>query len=92
MDFFEKIGETVTEKGKEVADKAKETAEIIRLKSQVATCEEVMKKNYLEIGKAYYREFGDIPEEAFAKQCRAIRNAENGVKELEEQIRQLKGL
>ena len=92
MEILEKIGDTISEKGKEAADKAKEIAEIVSLRGQIATCEEVMKKNYLEIGKAYYREFGDIPEETFAKQCRAIKNAENGVKELEEQIRQIKGL
>ena len=74
MDFFEKVGETVTEKGKEVADKARETAEIIRLKSQIATCEEVMKKNYLEIGKAYYREFGDI--QAFLSGTAGVRKEE----------------
>ena len=51
MDIIEKIGDTITEKGKVAADKAKELAAIANLKSQISTCEEVMKKNYLEIGK-----------------------------------------
>ena len=50
MDIIEKIGDTITEKGKVAADKAKELAAIANLKSQISTCEEVMKKNYLEIG------------------------------------------
>ena len=49
MDIIEKIGDTITEKGKVAADKAKELAAIANLKSQISTCEEVMKKNYLEM-------------------------------------------
>ena len=46
MDFFNKVEETLTTKGKVVADKAKEMAEIASLKSQIGTCEDVIKKNY----------------------------------------------
>ena len=42
MDIIEKIGDTITEKGKVAADKAKELAAIANLKSQISTCEEVM--------------------------------------------------
>ena len=48
MDFIEKIGDTISAKGKEAADKAKELAEIASLKSQIGTCEEIIKKNYME--------------------------------------------
>ena len=40
MDIIEKIGDTITEKGKVAADKAKELAAIANLKSQISTCEE----------------------------------------------------
>ena len=92
MDFLEKLGDTITIKGKEAADKAKELAEIANLKSQISTCEEVVKKNYLEIGKLYYELYGDMPEEPFAKQCRNIDNAKNGVDALQEKIREIKGI
>lgn len=92
MDFLEKLGETITIKGKEAADKAKDYAEIASLRSQISTCEEVMKKNYIEIGKIYYEQYGDMAEEPFAKQCRAIRNAKTGVEALEEKIREIKGV
>ena len=45
MDFIKKVEETATSKGKVVADKAKQLAEIASLKSQIGTCEEVIKKN-----------------------------------------------
>ena len=92
MDFLEKLGDTITIKGKEAADKAKELAEIANLKSQIATCEEVIKKNYVEIGKIYYEQYGDFPEEPFAKQCKAITNAKNGIDALQEKIKEVKGI
>lgn len=92
MDFIEKLGDTITTKGKEAADKAKEMAEVVNLKSQISTCEEVIKKNYMEIGKIYFEQYGDMPEEPFEKQCRAIRNAKNGVEDLQRQIREIKGV
>lgn len=92
MDFFNKVEETITTKGKAVADKAKEMAEIANLKSQISTCEEVIKKNYMEIGRIYYENFGDSAEELFVKQCRAIKNAQNGVDDLNQKIKDIKGI
>lgn len=92
MDFFSKVEETITTKGQAAVDKAKELAEIARLKSQVSTCEEVLKKNYMEIGRIYYENFGNCPEGLFEKQCRNITNAQNGIDELEKQIREIKGI
>lgn len=92
MDFFNKVEETITNKGQAVVDKAKEMAEIASLKSQIATCEDVIKKNYAQIGKLYFEKYGEEPEEAFAKECRAIENAKAGRKELEEKIKEIKGV
>lgn len=92
MDFFNKVEETITTKSQVVVDKAKEMAEIASLKSQIGTCEEVIKKNYAEIGKIYYENFGDCPEELFTKQCRAIKNAKEGVHDLEQKIKEIKGV
>lgn len=93
MEFLgnlEKIGETLSVKGKEAVDKAKVLAEIANLKGQINTCEEVIKQNYLEIGRAYYEARHEMPEVSFEKQCRAIDNARNGIKELQEKIDVLK--
>lgn len=92
MDFFEKLGETISAKGKEVADKAKDQAEILNLKGQISTCEEVIKKNYLEIGKLFYEQYGDDADAPFEKQRMAIKNAHVGARELQKKIDELKGL
>lgn len=92
MDFFGKIGETITSKGKDVADKAKDVAEIANLRSQIAACEDVIKKNYLEIGKLYYEQFKEAEYNDFVEQCTAITNAKNGVEALEAKIKEIKGV
>jgi serine phosphatase RsbU (regulator of sigma subunit) len=90
--FVTKVGETISAKGKEVTDKAKELAEIANLRSQINTCEEVVKKNYMEIGRRYYEQHGSEPDEFYEEQCRAVRNAQTGIADLEEKIKELKGI
>ena len=92
MDFFEKLGDTITTKGKEVSGKAKDLAEVASLKNQIHTCEDVIRKNYIEIGKLYYEKYGQEHEAEFDEFCRAINNAKTGIEDLEEKIRQVKGI
>lgn len=92
MDFFEKVGETITSKGKDVADKAKDMAEIANLRSQIAACEDVIKKNYMEIGKRYFEQFKEAEYNDFVEECTAITNAKNGVEALEQKIKEIKGV
>ncbi len=92
MDFLEKLGDTITAKGREAADKAKEMAEIASLKSQIAACEEVIKKNYAEIGRLFMEQYKDAEDAPFEKQRTAIVNAQAGVEDLQKKIRKIKGL
>ena len=90
--FFSKIGETISIKGKEVTDKAKDVAEIANLRSQIRTYEEVVKKNYMEIGRCYYEMHGSMPEADYEEQCSAVNHAQAGIAELEDRIREIKGV
>lgn len=87
-----RISETISIKGKEVSGKAKDMADIANLRSQIRTCEEVIKKNYMEIGKCYFELHGSVPEAAYEEQCRAINNAQIGIAELENKIKEIKGV
>lgn len=90
MDFMEKVGEVISDKGREAVDKTKALAEIVSLKGQIAACQEVIKKNYLEIGRLYYEECRDAEDAPFGKQREAITNARRGVEELQAKIDELK--
>ncbi len=92
MEFWEKLGESITTKSKEAADKAKDMAQIASLKSQIATCEEVIKKNYMEIGRLFMEQYKDVEDAPFEKQRTAIMNARDGVEDLQRRIREIKGL
>ncbi len=86
MDAFEKFGESVYMAGLQVKNKAKEVADIASLKTQITTCDEVIRKNYIAIGKAYYEKYKDSEDAEFAKHCTAVRNAEAGKKRLLSEI------
>ena len=92
MDFFDKIGDTLSVKSKEVADKAKDMAELVNLKGQIHSCEEIIKKRYIEIGKIYYEKHGSAPEEEYMDACRDIENAQNTVIDIEDRIKEIKGI
>lgn len=91
-DFVNKIGETISAKGREVSDKAKDIAEVVRLKGQIKTCEDIVKKNYMEIGRRYYELHASNPEEHYAEQCVAINNAQDNIAECERKIKEVKGI
>ena len=64
MDFFNKVGSTISSKSKDVTKKAKELAEISKLTGQIAMKEESIKGTYIELGKYVYENQKDgAPEE-----------------------------
>jgi len=90
MDFFEKIGDTISDKGRKAADKAKELAEVATLKGQIFNHEEAMKKDYMEIGRIYFEQYGNMPEAPFEDACRSIREKKDTVEKLQAKIKEFK--
>ena len=90
MEMFEKLGETIKQKSKIAADKAKEVAGIAQLKIQINTQEDLIKKNYQEIGKRYFDLYKDMPEDPFMKECDDIKAAQKEIEKLQEQMDLLK--
>jgi len=54
MDFFNKLGATITSGANTAKDKFNNAVEINNLNSQIKSCEEQLKNYYTEIGKAYF--------------------------------------
>ena len=69
---FDNIMSRVTDLAQAGAAKAKELAEIAKLKVNNASEEDAIRKAYLEIGKRYYAERGMAPEEPYAFLCEKI--------------------
>ena len=69
---FENIMGRVTDLAQAGAAKAKELAEIAKLKVNSATEEDTIRKAYIEIGKLYYAERGMAPEAPYAALCEKV--------------------
>ncbi len=91
MDFFNKVGNTISSKGKDVTKKAKEIAEIAKLTGQIAEKEESIKGTYIELGKyVYENQKEDAPEEV-AEKFAVIDATVEEIERLKREVRKLKG-
>ena len=91
MDFFNKVGSTISNKGKDVTKKAKEMAEIAKLTGQIVEKEEAIKGAYIELGKYVYEsQKEDAPEEV-AEKFAVIDATVEEIEHLKREIRKLKG-
>ena len=92
MDFFEKMGETISGKSKEAAKKAKDLAEITKLSGQICRKKELITKEYEEIGREYYEANKDKADGLYATQCMVIKEAGENIQKLQKEIDKIKGI
>jgi siroheme synthase (precorrin-2 oxidase/ferrochelatase) len=90
MDWLDKTKNVIIGTGKVAKDKAKEMLDVADLKAQVSTCDEVIRKNLIAIGKKYIELHKDEVDEEFAEFVQAVKDAEHGKHELEKQIQERK--
>lgn len=90
MAFFEELGKTLSDTGKEVATKAKALTETIQLKTQISAEKTKLEEAYAVIGKQFYEANKD-PEEAYAKDFEAVRASRERIAALEIELTQSEG-
>lgn len=91
MDFFNKVGSTISNKSKDVTKRAKDLAEIAKLSGKIAEKEESIKGAYIELGKYVYEsQKEDAPEEV-AEKFAVIDAAVEEIEGLKREVRKLKG-
>lgn len=90
MAFFEELGKTLSDTGKEVATKAKTLTETIQLKTQLTAEKSKLEEAYAVIGKLYYKAHRE-PEEEYAKAYEAVRSCRERVAALEIELTQSEG-
>ena len=91
MDFFNKVGSSISNKSKDVAKKAKELAEISSLNSQINTQEEIINKICLEIGKTVYEKRDAFSDPELEEKYTAASNAHAEIARLKSKIIFVKG-
>ena len=92
MDFFSKVGSTISSKSKDVAKKAKELAEVSSLNGQINTQEDIINRLCLEIGKNVYERRDVFPDNALAEKYTAVSNAYAEIERLKSAIISVKGV
>lgn len=91
MDFFNKVGETLSNKGRDVTKKAKEIAEIVSLNSQISSKEDEIDHYFLEIGKHIYEQHRELAGGILAEKCAAVNAAYEEIERLKAEILATKG-
>ncbi len=89
MDFFDNLRDKLASTGKDVSDKAKETAAIAKLKTQISMEESKLKGLYADLGKAYYENPEDENIEAYKDSITAVKDVLAGY---EDELSKVKGL
>lgn len=90
MAIWEDVKKITLDLAHSTADLSKKIAEITKLNLNTARQEELIKNLYLEIGKQYYKEFGDAPGEGFGPLCEKISACRQTIDENDRQIAALK--
>jgi rubrerythrin len=92
MSFFDSVKETVTNAGTATASKAKELAEITKLKNAIATKEREIKDAYEEIGKLYYETHKDAQEVGFSDAIDQIDAAKQVIAQKQAELNEVKNV
>lgn len=92
MAFFDKLGETISSKSKDVAKKTKDFAEVTSLNSQINSQEDIIRNAYTEIGRAYFEAHRNQTEDPYMQQMQKIFAAQAAIEEKKQRIREIKGV
>ncbi|MBQ7841563.1 MAG: hypothetical protein IJ390_13915 [Lachnospiraceae bacterium] len=92
MDFFSKMGETLSTKGKAATQKAKDIAELTKLSTQVGQLEGKIKSWYQVIGEKVYQSEKDQEHAGLEVEFNMITDAFAEIGRIKKQIAELKGV
>ena len=92
MAFFDKLGETLSTKSKDVAKKAKDFADVAKLNSQISSEQEGINAAYLAIGRACYEQNRGQTGMPYDAQFQAIDAAMGRIAQLQKEIQVIKGI
>ena len=92
MRFFEDLSKTISEKGKEAVNKARDLTDVIKLKTQLAGEKNKLNETFQMIGRQYYETYkGKEPDEAFQSAFLSVEASKKRISSLEEEICSMEG-
>lgn len=91
MAFFDDLSKTLSDKGKEAAQKAREAAGVLQMKAQIASEKSKLKELYGAVGVLYYKKHRDDEDTEFGDLFREIGNVLTNVAAMEEKVQQMEG-
>ena len=89
MAFLDDLGKTLTDIGKDAAQRTKDVVDILQMKAQIGTEKSKLRDLYATIGKSYYEVHKESAEAEHAEACGQIQLALDKIAELEEKISRL---
>jgi len=92
MAFFDELGKKITQTGQGAAKGAKNVAETMKVNGMISDEEKRINNAYLQIGKTYYENCGDNPDQLFAQLINDINDSKAKIAAYTEQLRQIKGV
>lgn len=90
MSYFEKIGNSISSKSKEIVQKAKDASEVSSLNSIIKTETQKIELNYKMMGKLYFEKYGSAPAEEFSEAVNAIKESTMKISQTQEMIKKIK--
>lgn len=91
MELFDKLSDTIVSVSKDATQKAKNISDIARLRMEIRSKKEYIRKLYTEIGRFYYEAHKDDAEREFDDQMALIKDSLEVLEELHKQLGQIKG-
>lgn len=92
MELFEKIGDKISSKSKDVAKKAKEMADLAKLNSRVHDYEEMARGLEQQVGRLYFKENRNNPAPEYMELFQQLINAYGAMERCKEEIQSIKKL
>lgn len=92
MDFFQKIGNTLSNTGKDIAEKTKKMSDISKLNHEITKQQEAIDRTYSEIGKLYFKNYSELDYPDLKELCDSIKEANKKIEEFNAEIIQIKGI
>ncbi len=91
MAFFDELSKTLSDKGKEAAQKAKEAAGVLQMKAQISSEKSKLKELYGAVGVLYYKKHRDDEDNEFQDLFKEIGNVLANVAAMEASLQEMEG-